>query len=82
MLVQMEQHLGTMGVRKGREPAFFWYGEGEYELILHRPHCFKDALSGGRGVRCNRRRDGEGLHRCQTLVNRPVLGSCVMLTKH
>jgi hypothetical protein len=30
-------------VRKGREPAFFRYGEGEYELILHHQHCFKDA---------------------------------------
>ena len=28
-------------VRKGRKPAFLWYGEGEYELILDRQHDFK-----------------------------------------
>jgi hypothetical protein len=30
-------------VRKGAEPAFLWYGKGEYELILNRQHVFEDA---------------------------------------
>ncbi len=33
-------------VRKGRVPAFFWHGSGEYELILDHPHCLKDATPG------------------------------------
>jgi len=29
-------------VRKGRKPAFFWFGRGEYELILEREHDLED----------------------------------------
>jgi len=29
-------------VRKGRKPAFLWYGGGEYELILDHQHNFED----------------------------------------
>lgn len=29
-------------VRKGRKPAFFWFGKGEYELILHYEHYLED----------------------------------------
>ena len=32
-------------VRKGRDPAFFWYGNGQYELILDRQHRFENASS-------------------------------------
>lgn len=30
-------------VRKGRKPAFLWFGKGEYELILDREHYLEDA---------------------------------------
>jgi hypothetical protein len=30
-------------VRKGRKPAFLWYGEGEYELVLCHQHCLEDS---------------------------------------
>jgi hypothetical protein len=30
-------------VKKGRNPAFWWYGQGEYELILNRQHLLEDA---------------------------------------
>ena len=29
-------------VRKGRRPAFFWFGKGEYELILNHEHYLED----------------------------------------
>jgi hypothetical protein len=29
-------------VRKGRKPAFLWYGAGEYELVLDHQHCLED----------------------------------------
>lgn len=29
-------------VRKGRKPAFFWFGKGEYELILDHEHDLED----------------------------------------
>ena len=30
-------------VRKGKKPAFLWYGEGEYELVLDHQHCLEDS---------------------------------------
>jgi hypothetical protein len=34
---------GDYVLRKGREPAFYWHGQGEFELILHRQHVIEDA---------------------------------------
>ncbi len=33
-------------VQNGRKPAFWWYGRGEYELVLDHQHCLEDASPG------------------------------------
>ena len=58
-------------VRKGRKPAFYWYGEGTFELILNREHYLREIVPGDESFDAVEgddetlmRVDGSGVIRC------------------
>lgn len=63
-------------VRKGRKPAFLWYGHGEYELILHHRHVFEDVSREDEEFDVT---EGDG----ETLIlgNRSAISTCPLTMK-
>ena len=61
-------------VQKGRKPAFWWHGNGEYELILDHGHSFEHA--GPEDEELNETEgDGEALVRVQQCIGVPIMHS-------